>query len=60
MLSSKKASLKRIHTEVDAHRVCHTEGSKSEREKQILYANTYIWSLKKKKKVLMNIVAGQE
>ena len=33
--------------------------SKSEREKQITYANTYIWNLKKKK-VLMNIVAGQE
>ena len=30
-------------------RVCHTELSKSEREKQILYANTYIWNLKKKK-----------
>ena len=26
------------------------EGSKSEREKQIPYANTYIWNLKKKKK----------
>ena len=31
-------------------RVCHTEGSKSEREKQTPYANTYIWNLKKKKK----------
>ena len=28
-------------------RVCHTEWSKSEREKQIPYANTYIWNLKK-------------
>ena len=27
-----------------------TEWSKSEREKQIPYANTYIWNLKKKKK----------
>ena len=38
-----------------------TEYSKSEREKQIPYANAYIWNLKKKKKmVLMNVVAGQE
>ena len=34
---------------------------KSEREKQIQYANTYIWNLrKKKKKVMKNLVAGQE
>ena len=33
--------------------------SKSEREKQIPYANTYIWHLKKKK-VLMNLGVGQE
>ena len=36
--------------EVDGVRVCHTEWSKSEREKQIPYAKTYIWNLKKKKK----------
>ena len=34
--------------EVDGSRVCHTEWSKSEREKQTLYANTYIWNLEKK------------
>ena len=34
---------------MDGPRVCHTEGSESEREKQILYANTNIWNLKKKK-----------
>ena len=34
--------------------------SKSEREKQIPYANTYIWNLKKKKRVLMNLGTGQE
>ena len=34
--------------------------SQSEREKQIPYANAYIQNLKKKKKVLMNLVAGQE
>ena len=34
----------------------------SQREKQIPYANAYIWNLKKTKKkvVLMNLVAGQE
>ena len=35
---------------MDGPRVCHTESSKSEREKQIPYANTYIWNLRKKKK----------
>ena len=40
---------------MDGPRVCHTELSKSEREKQIPYANTYIWNLKKKKTVLMNL-----
>ena len=30
------------------------------RETQIPYANTYIWNLKKKKMVLMNLGAGQE
>ena len=38
-------------SEVDGPRVCHTEWGKSEREKQIPYANTYIWNLKKKKKI---------
>ena len=31
---------------------------KSEREKQILYASTYIWNLKKKKMVLKKIGTG--
>ena len=35
-------------SEVDGPWVCHTEWSKSEREKQIPYANAYIWNLKKK------------
>ena len=39
-----------ICSEVDGPRVCPTEWSKSEREKQIPYADTYIWNLKKKKK----------
>ena len=53
-----------ICREVDGPRVCHTEWSKPEREKQIPYANTYIWNLKKKerkkKNVLKNLGAGQE
>ena len=49
-----------ICSEVDGPKVCHTEWSKSEREKQIPYANKYIWNLKKKKKVLLNLGAGQE
>ena len=48
LLSHKKKRTWVICTEVDEPRVCHTEWSKSEREKQILYANTYIWNLKKK------------
>ena len=32
---------------MDGLRVCHTEGSKSEREKQIPYINTYMWNLEK-------------
>ena len=33
--------------EVVEPRACYTEGSKSEREKQILYINMYIWNLEK-------------
>ena len=47
-LSHKKKQNCVICSEVDGPRVCHTELSKSEGEKQIPYANTYIWSLKKK------------
>ena len=36
-----------ICSEVDAPRVCPTEWSKSEREKQILYANAYIMESQK-------------
>ena len=32
---------------VDGPRACHTERSQSEREKQILYINAYIWGLEK-------------
>ena len=33
---------------LDGSRDCHTEWSKSEKEKQISYINTYIWTLGKK------------
>ena len=53
LLSHKKKQKWVICSEVDGPRVCHTEWSKSEREKQIPYANTYIWNLRKKKKRVM-------
>ena len=36
-----------ICRDVDRSRDCHTEWSKSEREKQISYINTYMWNLEK-------------
>ena len=48
LLSHKKKRNGVICSEVDGPRVCHTEWSKSERKKQIPYANTYIWNLKEK------------
>ena len=33
--------------DVDGPKVCQTECSKSEREKQISYVNVYIWNLEK-------------
>ena len=36
-----------ICSDMDISRDCHTEWSKSEREKQILYINAYIWNLEK-------------
>ena len=32
---------------MDGPRVCHTEWSQSEREKQISYVNAYAWNLEK-------------
>ena len=60
LISHKKKQNWVICSEVDGPRICHTEWSKSEREKQIPYANIYIWNLKKKKKVLKDLGAGQE
>ena len=36
-----------IWEDLDGPRDCHTEGSKSEREKQTLYINAYTWNLEK-------------
>ena len=39
-------------------RVCHTEWSKSEREKRTLYVNTHIYT-ESRKMVQVNLFAGQ-
>ena len=44
------AAIKRSKSEsvlVDEPKACYTEWSKSEKEKQILYINAYIWNLEK-------------
>ena len=48
-----------ICNEVDRPIFCPIEWSKSERENQIPYANTYTWNLKKKI-ILKNLGSGQE
>ena len=61
LLSHKNKQNWVIYHEVDGPSDCHTEWSKSEKEKQIPYADTYLESKKKKKKlVLKNLGAGQE
>ena len=47
LLSHKKEQNWVICRDADASRVCHTEWSKSEREKQILYINAYMWKVEK-------------
>ena len=47
LLSHKKKWNWVICSEVDGPIDCHTEWSKSEREKQILYINAYMWNLEK-------------
>ena len=47
LLSHKKECNWLICRDVDGPRDCHTEWSKSEREKQILYINTYMCNLEK-------------
>ena len=45
LLSHKKERNCAICRDVDGPRVCHTEWSKSEREKQIPYNITHMWNL---------------
>ena len=47
LLSHKRERNFLICRDVDGPRDCHTEWSKSEREKQILYINAYMWNLEK-------------
>ena len=47
LLSHKKERNWVIRSEVDGPRDCHTEWSKSEREKQISYINACMWYLEK-------------
>ena len=47
LFSHKKERHSAICRDVDGPRACHTEWSKSEREKQILYINAYMWNLEK-------------
>ena len=46
LLSHKKEWNWVICSEVDGPRVCQTEWSKSEKERQIPYVITYMWNLK--------------
>jgi len=45
LFSHKKEQNLAIHRDMDGSRVCHTEGSKSEREKQMSYINSYTQNL---------------
>ena len=47
LLSHKKEQNWVICWDVDGSTDCHTEWRKSEREKQILYINAYMWNLEK-------------
>ena len=47
LLSHKKERIWVGCTEADEPRICYTEWTKSEREKQISYINAYIWNLEK-------------
>ena len=47
LFSHKKEWIWVSYSEVDEPRTCYTEWSRSEREKQILYSNTYMWNLER-------------
>ena len=44
---------------MDGSRDYHTKRSKSNRERQISYNIAYMWNLKKKKKIQMNLFTNQ-
>ena len=48
LLNQKKEWNWVICRDVDGSRDCHTEWSKSEREKQTSYINAYMWNLEKR------------
>ena len=58
LLSHKKEWNNAICSNMDGPRDCHTEWSKSDRERQISYDITYMWNLKKM--VQMNLVIKQK
>ena len=43
---AKKKWMKYCICSMDKPRECHTKGSKSDRERQILYDISYVWNLK--------------
>ena len=45
---------------MDGPRDYHTEWSESDRERQISYDTTYMWNLKKKKKVQLSLFIRQK
>ena len=47
LLSHKKEWNNAIFGDMDGPRVCHSEWSKSDREKQVSYDIAYMWNLKK-------------
>ena len=49
LLSNKKEWINAIYSDMDGPRDCHTEWSKSDRERQPSYDIAYTWNLKKKK-----------
>ena len=48
LLSHKQEQIWVSSTEMNEPRACYTVWSQSEREKQILYINTYIWNIEKR------------
>ena len=59
LLSRKKEHNWVICRDADGPRICHTQWSKSEREKQILCINTYTY-MESRKMVQMNLFAGKK